>query len=441
MPKKTYVLQRAIIDINKGQKELRRILEEQGNVKLDEFIITEDVAYKIGMHPDAAPERKIAAEIIQYALTKTLGDGYISVAIRGDNRCSQRSLISSALIAARRLIYQGKIEKAHLILGRLERFADELMVRIDEPQFQQLRKDFTPENYAQFKTLLGRISNGGVWDIGLVELILQANADFSIQFAAEADAFNLALSSLTAFIMDKKLAEMSADIGMTKAMLSDENNDYAVLTPGMRGSTSADRTAFLSALDLKLKLPIIRVDSVLETMHERGIKTLADAIALGNVFNLMATENDDGQIEINAFNSGGHTNLILTAEDKFYIQRELAERRVNTANPAQEKRDEHLNRMIQPEKINEAAVHLTNDKQNHLNTNYSFLWKCLSAIATVAGATLLIVGIVYSFPILIGVGFGLGLIGGYGFFSNHSQFNKKEPNTVEISDTSCGLYN
>ena len=330
MPHETYNLQREIIDVNQGQDQLKHVLGLQDNFTIDAFIISEDVAYKIGMHPDAAPDRKVAAEIIQYSLTKNLGDEYISVAIRGDNRCSQRSLIFLALIAARRLIYQERAKEANQLLNTLGQFADELIARINEPQFSALRNDFTQENYSKFKTLLTNISTATV---DIKDLVLQANADFSVQYVPEPDGFNLALSSLTAFIMDKKLTEQSSDIGLPKAFLSDEGNDYAVLSPGMRGSTSADRVAFLSALNLKLNVPILRVNSVLETMRARGITRLDQAIVLDDVFNLIAIENDDGHIETSAFNSGGHTNLILTAEDRFYIQRELSEHRLHLRYP------------------------------------------------------------------------------------------------------------
>ena len=446
MPTELYTLQKEIIEHNQGHDRLLQHLGQQDNFTIDEFIIVEDVDYKIGMHPDAAPIRKLAADIINYSLIQYLGKDFISVAIRGDNRCSQRSLMSLTLIAARRLIYQGKKDEANVLLSCLGRYADELYARIDEPQFSALRVDFTQEHYQSFKTLLANIQEE---TIGITELVLQANSDFSVLFSPEADPFNLALSSLTAFIMDKKLDEQSRLINYPKEQLSDEENEYAVLTPGVRGSTSADRAAFLSALNLKLAMPILRVNSVVDTLLARGARTMDEAMSIGGgVFNLVATENDEGMMAMTAFNSGGHTNIVLTAEDRFYIEQELFDRRQKkSALPAGPRYHHDQDDVFFPEQTRyhiglesdgpqpvvmstpqDIQEHQRSDDQHnsefhHPSTNYSFILKCLAGMAVVAGALMIVVGMAYLSPVLAGVGLGVAVVGGatlasmYGLFS------------------------
>lgn len=463
MPTDLYTIQKTIIETNRGHDRLIDALGQQDNFNINEFIIVEDVNYKIGIHPNAAPIRKLAAEVIRYSLNKYLGDDYISVAVRGDNRCSQRSLMSLALIAACRLIYQGKREASNTLLNTLGCYADELMARVNEPQFRALRSDFTHANYLRFKALLANIS---LEKTGITEIVLQANCDFSVQYTPLPDHFNLALSSLTAFIMDKELDKQSRLIGYPKEQLSDEENEYGVLDPGVRGSTSADRVAFLSALNLRLNLPILRVDSVAKSLLDRGVHTLEEAIGFDSgVFNLIATENDDGVIIITAFNSGGHTNLVLTAEEIFYLHRELNARRQDKSltllcgldgyremsPPIHHNIDSAPNQRsfvfpqatVVPMGQDSDDVQLLEDMSSgegsDSSVSYTFILRCFAGIGGTAGAAMFIVGLVCFLPVVAGLGLGLGLVGAAAFASTCGLFSgqcrdhaKKSLDTQEL---------
>jgi hypothetical protein len=152
--------------------------------------------------------------------------------------------------------------------------------------------------------------------------VLQANSDFSAKYS-EQDELNLSLSCLSAFIMDQHLEKLANEIGLTKAELSSEGSSYEVLNPGSAPSTSSDRVAFLSALNLLNRVPVLRIDGIVSAMQRHNIKSLRDAHNFPALFSLETKENDAGAVEIITCNIGGHTNLILNKADMECINQEL----------------------------------------------------------------------------------------------------------------------
>jgi hypothetical protein len=148
---------------------------------------------------------------------------------------------------------------------------------------------------------------------------------------------------LAAYITDRQLQVQVDGLGglISKENLSDEGNAYAVLSPGERGSTSADRAAFLAAIGIQNQIIITRIDSVVQaigqSVDDKGekivtINQVLQSERLCRQFKNVTTENDRA-IEVDAtmvsFNSGGHFNLVLSECDVTLMQAEINQRQEN----------------------------------------------------------------------------------------------------------------
>ncbi len=341
MPVSQHDLQQHYLNTGEGANAIANVIKGSEDTYTTEgFIVSESLDKKLGVKLTGV--RLLAKDIIAHMVKNFAGANYVSVAIRGDNRCSLRSMMAGSLIAARRLMYLNKHEQAHKILDTLQHYADDLYaLHVNPPKTHlQLLEEFNQTQYNNFRRYVDGIRNQ---TIGIADIVGQANKDFSKAIIAESCDFNVACSALAAYITDRQLQVQVDGLGglISKENLSDEGNAYAVLSPGERGSTSADRAAFLAAIGIQNQIIITRIDSVVQaigqSVDDKGekivtINQVLQSERLCRQFKNVTTENDRA-IEVDAtmvsFNSGGHFNLVLSECDVTLMQAEINQRQEN----------------------------------------------------------------------------------------------------------------
>ena len=315
------ILQKQIFDTGSGTRELQKSIQDIDTYYIaEDFIVAENMERKLG--------RRLNTPAINHRLTESLGAPYVSIAIRGDNRCSLRSLMSSTLIAMRRAIYEGSRAKAEELAQRLMVFADRLddLRSTDDPLIADLIQYFTPEMLNQFRQLLADILSERV---GISDLVMQANCDYSREVVQEADPFNLALSALGAFIVTEGLPQIAEYWFNEKIFSRDEYTPeqaiefmhsaepLGVRRPlGEETTSSGERQAFSRMLNLTTETYILRVGITAE-----GIVSHTDS-----AYPKSELPEEPGSLGVaRIFNTDGHITIALNSRDIEYIR---AEKRV-----------------------------------------------------------------------------------------------------------------